>query len=65
MKKTVLLAAIALLGSIAMSCDNDSVNDKNNPESYEDGLSTDDGSIPIPPPPPTPTTPPKPPKGGA
>ncbi|WP_154657779.1 hypothetical protein [Flavobacterium subsaxonicum] len=57
MKKIVLLAALSLLGSIAMSCDNESVSDTNNPDSYADGFSTDDGLIPIPPPPPPPVKP--------
>ena len=56
MKKTVLLAVITLLGSIAMSCDNESVGDNSSSDSYADGgFSTDDGFVPpIPPPPPPP-----------
>jgi len=59
MKKTVLLAALALLGSIVISCDNDTISDN----AAEDTYATDDGLIPLNPAPPPPPVPPKPPKG--
>jgi hypothetical protein len=50
MKKLVLLAAFALLGSSVVSCDNETVDDNGSISAF----GTDDGSIPVPPPPPPP-----------
>ena len=52
MKKIVLLTVLSLLGSLAMSCDNDGMD---SPYLY----ATDDGFTPVTPPPPPP-----PPDGG-
>lgn len=54
MKKIVLLAAFALLGSSLVSCDNETIDC----DGILNDFSTDDGTIPIPPPPPPPPPPP-------